>query len=574
MAETPSGQEEMHLIDMEPLEQHADESHLQGEMRWIQEEKGNEYELVYVVDIDQSTPKYNDTPNAIIAKTDETYQRISVNELKSTQQVEMDPDKKLSKALIFAAERSAESMAKRGTILGEVVEEKYTVTTGGFLCFKNTETRTRKAMKGFEVCSYEWDGNKFNGFHTRPLGAAATERQYKSISNHLTVMNPRDPSGRELREKEAELEQSGRVIEKQKYEIQTMAERVQALQQKHEKHRRNSIHEIDTLQSQLQGSNNEVKSMQLDMQQMHRNMESERNISEQKQTELSMQISRLQFAYDRLKQEYDAKVEELQSVTEHRNILQDRLLEFDPDVQSLDSNFPAFQDIVGKFDDTRSQSRANCAKYIKKYFKSKNKNWHKLNISKKGSVLLFEVLISIYHKMHSYHDSIVAEYRDKFQTMKDDNFQKVSYKELKQNFQDLFDNAKQAYIEAVLNEIDAKCVDIFDFCKKEVFQQYVEDCAYCCWFIAVCQAPRLKLEPMACEYANAQGAVGGDDDNKEAAKDEIMFDDHKYVAAFGSEDGESLNYYVWPCIVREDTNFQLSKIHAVFLNDLPLLSKK
>eukprot|EP00485_Elphidium_margaritaceum_P018304 CAMPEP_0202728510 /NCGR_PEP_ID=MMETSP1385-20130828/185662_1 /ASSEMBLY_ACC=CAM_ASM_000861 /TAXON_ID=933848 /ORGANISM="Elphidium margaritaceum" /LENGTH=545 /DNA_ID=CAMNT_0049394759 /DNA_START=118 /DNA_END=1755 /DNA_ORIENTATION=- len=534
-------------------------------MKWIKEEKGEEYELVYVVDIDQSKPNYTNSPNAVIATLDETYRRISIDELRSTAQTDMSVETKLRKALLFAAERSANALPKRGSILTEVYDEVHQVTTVGFMCFKTTETRSRKAVKGFEVCSYEWDqkdGAKFNGFRTRSIGAPdpASERQYKTIKNFATVINARDPDGRKLREKESQIEANLRIVEKQKDEIKALTQRVQAANQalqqsgeKAEKQRRNSIQAIDSL---------------------HSNMEREKAVSKQKQKEFSMDIARLQSAYDQLQQQYSANVEELRSVTEHRNALQDRLLEYDPDVQSLDDDFPAFQDIVTKFDDTRSQSRTNCAKYIKKYFKSQNKDWHKLNISKKCNVLLFEVLISIYTKMQSYLDQIDAELKAKYQTMQDENLKRVCYKELKQNFRDLFDSVKLAYVEAILNEIVSRYENIVDFCKKELFVQYIEDCLYCCWFIVVCQSPTLKLEPTACEYARSARRGGDDDDNKETAPDEISFDNEKYVAAFGSEDDECLNYYMWPCITRTDTNFQLSKIHALFLNELPLFSKK
>eukprot|EP01083_Nonionella_stella_P149090 473023_1 len=290
-------------------------------------------------------------------------------------------------------------------------------------------------------------------------------------------------------------------------------------------------------------------------------------IDERDQTvkELKDQLQELPKMYDEIK-------EDLKRVTKQRNVLQDQLVEYSADLATLDSDFPTIQDIVTKFAQTRGQSRLNCAKVIKKYFKSRNKDLHKLQINKNTNDALFNVLMTCHAKMKGYHALVYAEYKQTTQISNEEMLNKTCYRNVRKEFKTLYDKREREYLENVLDDIQSKYDGVFGYCSKELLSKYVSECLYVCWYIVVCQSPRLEFYPLSSDHVESgvtpQGDDGDDDEKSNA------FNDSKYELAYGSEEEEALNYYTWPTIIRKDNNEQLSKIHALFLNNIPMYSKK
>eukprot|EP01083_Nonionella_stella_P200338 733760_1 len=173
---------------------------------------------------------------------------------------------------------------------------------------------------------------------------------------------------------------------------------------------------------------------------------------EQLQT-ITKQKNQLQNLYHKLQQDYDSKMEQLKIVTKQRNQYQDKLVDYSGNVTTLDATFPAAQDIVSKLDETRGQSRLNCAKKCRAYFKSRNKDFHKLNINKQANVALFETLMTCYQKMKIYHASITDNYKATIKIENDDNFSKVCYHNLRKDFTVLYDKVEKQYVSDILDDI-------------------------------------------------------------------------------------------------------------------------
>eukprot|EP01083_Nonionella_stella_P200337 733759_1 len=295
-------QEETHLIDMEPTDNSNDHS-LKGTMQWLVEEKSDEHELVYVVDIDKSKPSYNNQHNVIVVKADQSYKRVPIKNLRATTDIDQTEQWKLRNALFFAAERSRESTIVAGSVLAEQYI-KTVDTTSGFWCFKTTQSHNQKALKGYKVMSYEWDGSKLNGFHTQQIGDKLKQSQFKSKSDNYTVINPKNINNAKLREMQNKIEDKEQIIidketivaDKQ-VEIENLKQKIKNQQTNSEKHRRNSVNQIDILQKSIQNANTEHVKIQ---------------------NELNSQNRRVQHLYDKLQQDYDSKMEQLQTITKQK----------------------------------------------------------------------------------------------------------------------------------------------------------------------------------------------------------------------------------------------------------------
>eukprot|EP01084_Bolivina_argentea_P021452 39862_1 len=170
--------------------------------------------------------------------------------------------------------------------------------------------------------------------------------------------------------------------------------------------------------------------------------------------------------------------------------------------------------------------------------------------------------MTCYQKMKIYHASITDNYKATIKIENDDNFSKVCYHNLRKDFTVLYDKVEKQYVSDILDDITRKYDGMLEYCTKELWTRYMDECLYICWYIVVSQSPKLKLYPLECDQV------------EQKENDDMKQNDETFVTVFGSEDEESLNYYVWPCIIREDNNYQLSKMHALFLNEMPIYKKK
>eukprot|EP01083_Nonionella_stella_P183535 663554_1 len=466
-------------------------------MRWLVEEKGNACELVYVVDVDRSNESM-----VIVIKSDQSYHRVNISRVKSTQEIVLQQNRndqsKLHQALFFAKEQSIDNAIVPGSLLVEEYDETY--TTSGCLCFCR-KSHTKRALKGFKVKRYEWAQSNLKGFQTELMNDDVHELQLKTMSDIKDiskVINENNPLQKRLRAKQSTIDDLDEIID----------ERDQTVK------------------------------------------------------ELKDQLQELPKMYDEIK-------EDLKRVTKQRNVLQDQLVEYSADLATLDSDFPTIQDIVTKFAQTRGQSRLNCANVITKYFKSRNKDSHKLQINKKANDALFDVLTTCYAKLKDYHASVVTEYKQEIKISNERTFKEACYRKLRSEFHTLYDKIEREYMENVLEDIESKYDGVLEYCSTDLWTEYVKECLFICWYIVVSQSPRLQLYPLNCDHVKSRVNKDDDDDEKSNA-----FEDRKYELAYGSEEEEALNYYIWPTIIRKDNNEQLSKIHALFLNDIPMYSKK
>eukprot|EP01083_Nonionella_stella_P312871 1120723_1 len=222
---------------------------------------------------------------------------------------------------------------------------------------------------------------------------------------------------------------------------------------------------------------------------------------------------------------YDEIKEDLKRVTKQRNVLQDQLVEYSADLATLDSDFPTIQDIVTKFAQTRGQSRLNCANVITKYFKSRNKDSHKLQISKQANDVLFDVLMMCSTKMKSYHASVFAEYKQAIKISNETNFKAACFRKVRSEFQTLYDEIETEYLENVLEDIESKYDGVLEYCSKDLWTEYVKECLYICWYVAVCESPRLEFYPLSSDHVESRLTPKDNDDEKSNE-----FDNSKYVA--------------------------------------------
>eukprot|EP01083_Nonionella_stella_P149088 473019_1 len=518
---------------------------LKSTMQWLVEEKGDACDLVYVVDVDRHKSSYNND-SLIVIKSDQSYHRVNISNIKSTQEIRQMDKWKLRQALSFAEEQSRDNAIVPGSLLVEEHHEFYQ-TSSGWLCLGSKTTHQKRTLKGFKVKKYRWTESNLKGFETEPMNDAHA-LQFKAVTDTSIVFNEKDPVQKTLRAKQRAIDEQDRIISARE---QTIAElqrendglkqQLQASQVKSDRQRRNSVHQIQNLQQTIQDSNDSVGSLRSELQFVKEKMQ------------------RLHNEHQKLQKTYNENAEELKRVTKQRDKLQGTLIEYSPDVTTLDTDFPPIQDIITKFDQTRGQSRLNCAKVIKKYFKSRNKDLHKLQINKKTNDALFDVLMTCSNNMKSYHTSVFAEYKQTIQISNEKNFKEACFRKVRSEFQTLYDEIETEYLENVLEDIESKYDGVLEYCSTDLWTEYVKECLFICWYLVVCQSPWLELYPLSFGY----------DDKKSDA-----FDNSKYVAVYGSEEEEAVNYYVWPTIIRTDNNYPLSKIHALFLNNIPMYSKK
>ena len=63
--------------------------------------------------------------------------------------------------------------------------------------------------------------------------------------------------------------------------------------------------------------------------------------------------------------------------------------------------------------------------------------------------------------------------------------------------------------------------------------------------------------------------------NFEPKNDEtILFDDKMYEEGFGSDIAQKLNFVIWPALFIKNRDHNLTKIFAVFLDEIPKWNKK
>eukprot|EP01084_Bolivina_argentea_P220326 373420_1 len=81
---------------------------------------------------------------------------------------------------------------------------------------------------------------------------------------------------------------------------------------------------------------------------------------------------------------------------------------------------------------------------------------------------------------------------------------------------------------------------------------YARKCMLVCLDMQMLRNPNVFIDPVIFEPSNKQ---------------DIMYN-NKYIAAFGSEKTDHLNYVMWPGIVRDDTKHIVEKPIAVFKNEI------
>eukprot|EP01083_Nonionella_stella_P068451 181722_1 len=568
-------------VDYTNAQTHAHHNHpLKSTMQWLVEEKSNGCELVFVVDVDRSNESM-----LIVIKSDQSYHRVNLSHVKHTHEINQNEKWKLRQALFFATEQTRDNAIVQGSLLVEQYDKSY--TTSSCLCF-GRKRHKQTVLKGFKVKGYEWTESKLKGFETESMNGDAPKAQLQIMSHTSIVINESDPLQQELRAKQRTIDDHNGVIDEQDQTIVELRREMEVLKQQLQ----DSKTSVSSLRDELQFGNekmqrlhNEHETLQKICNENTQNMnkaqhqleeysshQDSKSIGSGESVHDESKFMKLHNEHQKLHTMYNEMKEQLKRVTTQRNELQDQLVEYSADLATLDTDFPPIQDIVTKFGETRGQSRLNCAKVIKKYFKSRNNDLHKLQINKNTDDALFNVLMTCHAKMKGYHALVYAEYKQTTQINNEEMLNKTCYRNVRKEFKTLYDKREREYLENVLDDIQSKYDGVFGYCSKELLSKYVSECLYVCWYIVVCQSPRLEFYPLSSDHVESgvtpQGDDGDDDEKSNA------FNDSKYELAYGSEEEEALNYYTWPTIIRKDNNEQLSKIHALFLNDIPMYSKK
>eukprot|EP01083_Nonionella_stella_P297212 1009457_1 len=362
------------------------------------------------------------------------------------------------------------------------------------------------------------------------------------MSHTSIVINESDPLQQELRAKQRTIDDHNGVIDEQDQTIVELRREMEVLKQQLQ----DSKTSVSSLRDELQFGNekmqrlhNEHETLQKICNENTQNMnkaqhqleeysshQDSKSIGSGESVHDESKFMKLHNEHQKLHTMYNEMKEQLKRVTTQRNELQDQLVEYSVDLTTLDSDFPNIQDIVTKFAQTRGQSRLNCFKVIKKYFKSRNKDSHKLQISKQANDVLFDVLMMCSTKMKSYHASVFAEYKQAIKISNETNFKAACFRKVRSEFQTLYDEIETEYLENVLEDIESKYDGVLEYCSKDLWTEYVKECLYICWYIAVCESPRLEFYPLSSDHVESgvtpQGDDGDDDEKSNA------FNDSKY----------------------------------------------
>eukprot|EP01083_Nonionella_stella_P068452 181727_1 len=200
---------------------HCNRDHpFKSTMRWLVEEKGNACELVYVVDVDRSNESM-----LIVLKSDQSYHRVNISRVKSTQEINKNDQWKLRQALFFA-EQSRDNVIVPGSLLVEEYEKTY--TTSGCLCFCR-KNHTKRALKGFIVRGYEWIQSNLKGFETEPMNDDEHKSQFKTVSDISIVINEEDPLQKALSQRvnQSAIDELNEIIDERDDTVKELKQQLQ-----------------------------------------------------------------------------------------------------------------------------------------------------------------------------------------------------------------------------------------------------------------------------------------------------------------------------------------------------------
>jgi chaperonin cofactor prefoldin len=184
--------------------------------------------------------------------------------------------------------------------------------------------------------------------------------------------------------------------------------------------------------------------------------------------------------------------------------------------------------------------------------------------------------------------------------------------EISADFEALLDAQKKDMNDNTMRELLEENTNMNDNCKKSL-SDFVDEAIYVCWCVTLCYGPQLAMIPLKFEGTKAKdleigetadgsnnnsnaasaGAItsatsdpdlysddedddeDGDGDNKTPdvadSGDDIEYDENRFNSEYGSHDDEVLNYITWPALYNVNTKKMLSKIHAVFLDEIEQL---
>eukprot|EP01083_Nonionella_stella_P141800 437576_1 len=225
----------------------------------------------------------------------------------------------------------------------------------------------------------------------------------------------------------------------------------------------------------------------------------------------------------------------------------------------LSRGFPPVQDIVNDFRILKSHYHVEARKPLKKALKQRHRGYHMLRNYKCVCEILFDILIKSYDVMKQFagelHRDIAASNGLDMDNAK--HMKRVERK-VKEVYRVLIDLSTKDKARAILDDVKAHH-EMNEYLTDDTkLLKYTEECVAVCWLIVLVRVPMLRIEPQEFDQSN-QG---------------ITFNERLHIEGFGSEDNETLNFVVWPCIVRHDTKYNISQITGVFVKEIPQWNRK
>eukprot|EP01083_Nonionella_stella_P267779 904797_1 len=263
--------------------------------------------------------------------------------------------------------------------------------------------------------------------------------------------------------------------------------------------------------------------------------------------------------FNHLKQESDRLKKENEEQYQLVVALREEKIE-DSAALDLSRGFPPVQDIVNDFGMLKSHYHVEASKQMKKVLKQRNTEYSKLKNYKFVCQMLFDILMKAYTAMKAFENEQYHNFAAVYNRVDIDNEKQKKRMEriVRESYSKLIDKSKKDIARAILDDIKAQYGMNDYFQDDSKLLEYVEQCIATCWLIVLARDPMLGIEPRKFDQTNE-----GTD-----------FDEQFYIEGFGSEDNEPLNFVVWPSIVRQDTEDNISKITGVFIKEIPQWSKK
>eukprot|EP01083_Nonionella_stella_P276297 938725_1 len=264
--------------------------------------------------------------------------------------------------------------------------------------------------------------------------------------------------------------------------------------------------------------------------------------------------------YERLKQE-SANLKK-RNKEQHKLVtkLRERNIEDSPALD-LSRGFPPIQDIVKDFGTVKSQYHVQAAKQTKKALKQRNKGYSRLRNHKFVCEILFDILIKSYEAMKEFEKEQYRRIATVIHVninINDQKQKKRLERMVKESYDSIINESKQQKAQEILNDIKISS-GLDEYLKEDAkLLKYTAECIAVCWLIVLVRDPLLIIKPREFDHSNTG----------------IDFDEQLYIEGFGSEIEESLNFVVWPSIVRWDTKDNISKTTGVFIKEIPQWNRK